>query len=113
MSKFSISIEEAIKQLSTETSRKFTVMLQHGSMQIEYFAPEKVDTQTPHKQDELYIIVSGHSQFYRNGEIVECKTGDVLFVPAGMDHRFINFSNDFATWVIFYGPNGGEKSGNQ
>jgi hypothetical protein len=34
----------------------------------------------------------------------------VLFVPAGMDHRFVNFSGDFAAWVIFYGPAGGEKA---
>ena len=113
MKKSSASIAESILQLSKETNQRFTVMLQHGSMQVEYFAPEKIDTQSPHKQDEIYMIASGKSQFYRNGETVECKTGDVLFVPAGMEHRFINFSDDFATWVIFYGPAGGEKSGNQ
>ena len=42
------------------------------------------------------------------GEIFECKAGDVLFVPAGMEHRFENFSDDFATWVVFYGKEGGE-----
>lgn len=35
--------------------------------------------------------------------------GDVLFAPAGIEHRFENFSDDFVTWVIFYGPVGGEK----
>jgi mannose-6-phosphate isomerase-like protein (cupin superfamily) len=49
------------------------------------------------------VIVSGYSEFYRNGEIINCGTGDVIFVPAGIEHRFINFSKDFATWVIFYG----------
>jgi mannose-6-phosphate isomerase-like protein (cupin superfamily) len=34
--------------------------------------------------------------------------GDVLFVPAGMPHRFEDFSDDLAVWVIFYGPKGGE-----
>jgi mannose-6-phosphate isomerase-like protein (cupin superfamily) len=34
--------------------------------------------------------------------------GDALFVPAGMKHRFENFSDDFATWIMFYGPEGGE-----
>jgi hypothetical protein len=27
-----------------------------------------------------------------------------------MKHRFEGFSHDFATWVIFYGPLGGEKN---
>jgi uncharacterized RmlC-like cupin family protein len=35
--------------------------------------------------------------------------GDFLFVPAGIEHRFVNFTDDFSTWVIFYGPKGGES----
>jgi hypothetical protein len=34
--------------------------------------------------------------------------GELLFVPAGVVHRFEDFSDDFATWVMFYGPEGGE-----
>lgn len=34
--------------------------------------------------------------------------GDLLFVPAGVVHRFEEFTDDFATWVMFYGPEGGE-----
>jgi mannose-6-phosphate isomerase-like protein (cupin superfamily) len=37
--------------------------------------------------------------------------GEVLFVPAGVVHRFEDFSDDFATWVFFYGPEGGERVG--
>jgi mannose-6-phosphate isomerase-like protein (cupin superfamily) len=36
--------------------------------------------------------------------------GDVLFVPAGVEHHFENFTDDLATWVIFYGPEGGETA---
>jgi len=35
--------------------------------------------------------------------------GDALFVPAHTSHRFEDFSPDFATWVVFYGPDGGEQ----
>ncbi|CAN5253144.1 hypothetical protein BH11BAC6_BH11BAC6_05790 [soil metagenome] len=59
-------------------------------------------------QDEIYIIASGSGMFFRNGERIRFNKGDVLFVPAGMDHRFENFTEDFATWVIFYGKKGGE-----
>jgi mannose-6-phosphate isomerase-like protein (cupin superfamily) len=78
-------------------------VLQEGKMKVEYYAPSKEDLQTPHVQDELYIILTGEAGFVRNGETTHCKQGDVLFVPHGMDHRFINFTEDFATWVIFYG----------
>lgn len=103
MEKFSVSVAEAIDQLQKEKDKKFAVMLSHGSMSVEYFVPGRNDTQQPHKQDELYIIISGTSEFYRDKEIIICNKGDVLFVPAAMEHRFINASEDFATWVIFYG----------
>lgn len=50
------------------------------------------------------------------GEFLSCSDqtafapGDVLFVPAGVKHRFADFSADFATWVFFYGPEGGEAA---
>jgi len=34
----------------------------------------------------------------------------LLFVPAGVEHRFEHFSEDFSTWVVFYGPRGGETA---
>lgn len=108
--KYQVSLAEAIAQLNKDSEHPFTVLLQHGTLQVEYFAPRDIDTQTPHEQDELYIIASGYSDFYRNGETIKCQKGDILFVPARMEHRFINFSNDFATWVIFYGKKGGEDS---
>jgi mannose-6-phosphate isomerase-like protein (cupin superfamily) len=66
--------------------------------------------QTPHEQDELYVVFSGSGEFLLNGERMNFTAGDVLFVPAGVEHRFENFSDDFVTWVIFYGPKGGENS---
>ena len=83
--------------------------LAHGSMVVELFRPVGEDTQQPHRQDELYFIRRGSSTFLRDGERVEVAEGDVLFVPAGMDHRFENMSEDFDTWVVFWGPEGGEK----
>jgi mannose-6-phosphate isomerase-like protein (cupin superfamily) len=108
MKKFSFSIEEAKLALAKEDNKNFTRLLQHGTMQVEFFAPGNIDTQQPHKQDEIYIIASGTSGFVRNGETITCGTGDFIFVPAGMQHQFINMSADFATWVIFYGADGGE-----
>ena len=106
---FKVSIEEAINKLSKEETNRFTTVMQHGSMSVEYYAPQKIDLQKPHKQDELYIIANGSGTFSRDNEKVNCETGDVLFVPAGMEHRFEHFTTDFDTWVIFYGPAGGEK----
>lgn len=101
----------AQRQLAQEATHPFVVLLQHGTMSVELFAPQGVDTQQPHQQDELYIVVSGSAVLYRAGERIACQAPDVLFVPAGMEHRFEEFSADFSTWVVFYGPAGGEAAG--
>ncbi|WP_420891155.1 cupin domain-containing protein [Minwuia thermotolerans] len=82
--------------------------MEHGSMTLRYYAPKGRDPQTPHDQDEIYIVASGSGTFFMNGERVPFGPGDALFAPAGAEHRFEDFSDDFATWVIFYGPDGGE-----
>lgn len=87
----------------------FHLGVAHGSMSTELFRPVGTDIQKPHAQDELYIIRRGTSDFLRGEDRVSVAAGDVLFVPAGMDHRFVDFSADFDTWVIFWGPQGGEK----
>jgi len=107
--RYKVSVEEALAELQKTDNKKFVEVMKHGSMVMEFFKPEKVDTQTPHIQDEIYVIIKGNSTFFRNGERINCSAGDILFVPAGMEHRFENFSEDFETWVIFYGPKGGEK----
>jgi mannose-6-phosphate isomerase-like protein (cupin superfamily) len=47
--------------------------------------------------------------FVRGEERVPCRANDLLFVPAKVVHRFEEFSADFATWVMFWGPTGGER----
>jgi hypothetical protein len=32
----------------------------------------------------------------------------VLFVPASVEHRFEDFTDDLVVWVVFYGQEGGE-----
>ncbi|HEX3982510.1 MAG TPA: cupin domain-containing protein [Acidisoma sp.] len=86
----------------------FLDALRHGSMSVEIFAPRGTDRQGPHEQDELYIVVSGQARFDHDGAITDAAAGDVLFVPAGHPHHFLDMSADFVTWVIFWGPRGGE-----
>lgn len=98
-----ISIETAMEKLGKEPAGKpFITLLKRGEMYVEIYKPEKVDLQKPHDQDELYVVISGTGNFYNNGERSAFQAGDVIFVPAGVEHRFENFSEDFKTWVIFY-----------
>ena len=103
-----LSSVESLQKLK-ESNKLFLELFQHGSLTVEVYKPEKVDLQQPHSRDEIYVIISGTGTFYNNGERYPFKAGDFLFVPAQIEHRFENFSDDFSTWVFFYGPEGGEK----
>ncbi|QXH43919.1 cupin domain-containing protein [Pseudomonas xanthosomatis] len=81
----------------------FHILFKRGDFSMELFAPRGSDTQQPHAQDEIYVISSGRSSFRRADQVVSVQAGDTLFVPAGVEHRFFDFSDDFRTWVIFFG----------
>lgn len=99
---------------SYPNGQPFVPALVHGSMRVELFVPAASrlgkDVQQPHAQDELYVVQHGRARLRVAGEEHALRAGDVRFVPAGVDHRFEDFSQDFATWVVFYGPHGGEHA---
>lgn len=104
------TVAEAAELLPGPGGERFAKVLEHGSMEVELYAPSGVDGQTPHSRDELYVVVSGSGEFVNGPEKHPFGPGDVLFVPAGIEHRFEGFTDDFAVWVVFYGPEGGEAA---
>ncbi|MES2378834.1 MAG: cupin domain-containing protein [Bacteroidota bacterium] len=102
-----ISLTKA-KDLLQKSGNEFAVLFEHGTLSVELYKPDKTDKQTPHTRDEVYIIATGNGQFNLNGEVTSVTTGDFLFVPAYAPHYFLDFSDDFSTWVLFYGVEGGE-----
>jgi len=85
-------------------------MIRRGTVELEFYSPHLTDLQQPHSRDELYVIARGTGVLVVESERFSFKGGDVLFVPAYADHRFVEFSEDFGTWVLFYGPEGGEAN---
>jgi len=67
-----------------------------------FFAPRGVDHQTHHDKDEFYIIVRGCGELVSGSERISCTAGDALFVEAFRGHHFENFTDDFATWAVFF-----------
>jgi mannose-6-phosphate isomerase-like protein (cupin superfamily) len=81
----------------------FLRLLRTGQFDISLYKPDRIDTQTPHARDEVYVVATGAGLFACDGVERAVTVGDALFVPAGVEHRFVEFSADFATWVIFFG----------
>jgi mannose-6-phosphate isomerase-like protein (cupin superfamily) len=112
-----LSLTETLKQLPFPATDKWpqgvwhSLVLRHGTMSAGIFAPKGQDFQGPHPQDEVYFVASGKGEIIVDGERTTCQIGDAVFVPANAVHHFENFSDDFVTWVVFWGPEGGERVG--
>ena len=103
-----ITVREALAKLPHDGGLRFAKVYEHGTLQVEIYAPRDHDPQQPHLRDEVYVVVAGSGTFYCDGVREAFGAGDFLFVPAGVEHRFESFTDDFAVWVLFYGPEGGE-----
>jgi mannose-6-phosphate isomerase-like protein (cupin superfamily) len=101
---------ELQRQLPGPAGQRFAVALERGSLSIELYAPRGSDLQQPHTRDEVYVVVSGRGEFVNGSERHAFATGDLLFVAAGVEHRFEQFTDDLAVWVVFYGPEGGDAA---
>lgn len=102
-----LTIANALESLKSE-DEDYKVLFSHGTLEVEIYKPVGMDDQTLHDRDEVYVVASGSGYFVNGDSREPFETGEVLFVPAGVVHRFEDFTDDFSTWVFFYGPVGGE-----
>ena len=103
-----IRFEEAQRRIPGPPGPHFVSLMQRGTLKVFLSLPVSPNRQTPHAQDEVYVIVRGRGVLFHGGERVPFGAGELLFVSAGTEHWFEDFTEDLAVWVIFYGPNGGE-----
>ena len=103
-----VTLADALRKIPGPGGRRFAEVFGHGTLRVEIYAPRGRDLQSAHTRDEVYVVVSGSGMFVCGGERVAVTPGDVLFAPAGIIHRFEDFTEDLVVWVFFYGPEGGE-----
>ena len=97
-----LTIRDALAALSG-AGETYTKLFAQPALDITLYKPDRIDPQTPHLRDEIYVIATGSGTFIQAGEGRPFGPGDLLFVPKGVPHRFENFTSDFSTWVIFFG----------
>jgi mannose-6-phosphate isomerase-like protein (cupin superfamily) len=104
-----LAAAEFVRKLPARGGKRFIEAFRHGSLEVEIYAPRGRDAQRPHTRDEVYFVLRGSGYYVNGGQRYAFRSGDVLFAAAGEEHRFEDFGEDFFTWVMFYGPEGGEK----
>ena len=95
-----IKLTEGLAHLE-QSDKRFTELFTNENISVELYKPLLADYQQPHDRDEIYIIVAGTGDFLSGEKQYKFASGDFFFVPAGVVHRFENFTADFSTWVIF------------
>jgi mannose-6-phosphate isomerase-like protein (cupin superfamily) len=98
-------------QARIATGERSVRVWQRGPLDVAFALPVPPQEQTPHTQDEIYVIVRGRGVLMHDGKRDPFEPGDILFVAAGIEHQFEDVSEDFALWRVFYGPQGGEVPG--
>ncbi len=59
------------------------------------------DKQNLHELDEVYYIIEGQSKFFADGDTIGVRPGDVIFVKARIEHRFVDIERDLKILVFF------------
>jgi len=103
-----LRLSEAQASIPGPTGERAVVLLRRGSLDVAFGLPLPPNHQTPHAQDEIYVIVRGQGVLVHDGKRDSFESGDLLIVEAGCEHHFEDFSDDLALWRVFYGPSGGE-----
>lgn len=93
-------VEGARRRLSERGG--YEVILSTPGMEVGVYvlvAPEP-DRQQPHADDEVYVVLDGRGVLEVEGARVELHEGQATFVPAGAEHRFLEYEN-LSVLVLF------------
>jgi mannose-6-phosphate isomerase-like protein (cupin superfamily) len=95
----------AIRRQRAQAGRDYQEFLRVPSMSAGVYelAAGAEDRQQPHTEDELYYVVAGRASLRVDGEDVAMEAGSLAYVPARVEHRFHNITEDL-TILVFFAP---------
>ena len=79
------------------------------SVGLYVLGPGQPDLQRPHTEDEVYYVVAGSGQISVGDEVRDVQAGSIVFVPAGVAHRFHDITQELTLLVVF-GPAEGSRA---
>lgn len=93
---------------AASAGERYHEFLRQPSMSIGlYVLPAgATDGQSPHTEDEAYVVLAGRSRFTAGDETRDVGPGDTIFVPAGVPHRFHDITDELRLIVVFAPPEG-------
>jgi mannose-6-phosphate isomerase-like protein (cupin superfamily) len=103
------TLSDALRLLPGPAGERYASVIERGTLTVELYAPRGTDPQNPHTRDEVYVVMAGAGWFVNGGERHRFASGDVMLVPAGVPHRFEEFTDDLVVWAVFCAPQSEEE----
>jgi mannose-6-phosphate isomerase-like protein (cupin superfamily) len=79
------------------------------SLGLYVLAPGQPDLQQAHTEDEAYVVLAGAGRITVGDEARDVREGSVVFVAAGVPHRFHDITEELRIVVVF-GPAEGSRA---
>jgi len=92
-----------LEKLRHRSNRRYLEFLRVDSMSAGiYSLPAGArDGQSPHKEDEIYYVLCGRARMQAGQEDYPVAPGSIIFVAAGVEHRFYEIAEDLSVLVMF------------
>jgi mannose-6-phosphate isomerase-like protein (cupin superfamily) len=84
--------------------RKETVTGGHSQVVLMSIPPGGEIGEEVHEVDQILVFVSGEGDAVLNGETEPVEAGNLVFVPAGTTHNFINIGSEDLKLYTVYAP---------
>lgn len=97
-----VSTAELVTQLE-DGDQDYLEVLSTDSMRVELAHYPNPAPKTPHKEDELYVIISGSGMVNVGDETYAVDEGDVVYVEQGLEHDFFDIEEEITALVVFTG----------
>jgi mannose-6-phosphate isomerase-like protein (cupin superfamily) len=94
---------DAVERRRQASGKRYEEFLRVASMSAGVYAlaAGSEDPQSPHHEDELYYVVRGKAKFRAGADERAVAPGSLLFVAAGVAHRFYDITEDLQVLVLF------------
>lgn len=97
-----ISLGE-VRDRHRATDQRYYEFLREDSLSLgRYVVPSGgTDPQSPHTEDEIYVVLDGRARIRIGDDEHPVQTGDVVYVEKHVDHRFVDIESDLDLLVVF------------
>jgi mannose-6-phosphate isomerase-like protein (cupin superfamily) len=94
---------EELTENSVSQNTRYYEFIKNDALSSGIYTLKKdaIDEQQPHLLDEVYYVLEGVSKFRLAEDEYDVKQGDVIYVPAHVEHKFFNIREDLRLLVFF------------